>query len=207
MLAARTTSGSGVEGPQEAYAYPNDLARFVGESWEGHASGADGSGHEPAEAPETLVLERLFSICYQASLLREEERPVSFRAVLAAPEDLPEEGGPPGGLHGFEFGEPRPFDERELRRLSPAADFEQSLVGVRRGEGGGLEIWGIVHSGSRWLRATRGGRESSVPLPPAPVVRVEAPGRLTVNRGTPTHGVRDTWLSLDWLGKLRRTEC
>lgn len=184
MPMARTKAGSGVEDPQDAYAYPNDLARFVRESWEDHAGGVDDPGHEPTEAPETPVLERLFSTCYQASLLREEERPVSFRAILAAPEDLPEGGGPPRGLHRLAFGEPRPFDERELRRLSPAADFERSLVGVRRGEGGGLEIWGIVHSGSRWLRVALGGRERSAPLPPVPVVRVEGPGRLTVNRGS-----------------------
>ena len=183
MLAARETSGFGIEGSQDAYAYPKDLARFVRESWEDHAWGADGSASGPTSVPETPVLERLISTCYQASLLREEERPVTFRAILAAPEDLPERGGPPGGLHRLAFGEPRPFDERELRRLSPAADFEQALVGVRHGEGSGLEIWGIVHTGARWMRVTRGGRESSTPLPPAPVVRVEAPGRLTVSRG------------------------
>ena len=184
MLKARTTTGPGEECPQDAYAYPNDLAGFVGESWEDRAGGADGSGHELTGVPKTQVLERLFSTCYQASLLREEERPVTFRAILAAPEDLPEGVGPPGGLHRLAFAEPRPFDERELRRLSPAADFERSLVGVRRAEGGELEIWGIVHTGSRWLRATRGGRRISVPLPSAPVVRVEAPGRLTVSRGS-----------------------
>jgi len=144
MLTARTIGGSGVEDPQDAYAYPNDLARFVRESWEDHKAGADGPGYEPTEVPETPILERLFSTCYQASLLREEERPVSFRAILAAPEDLPEGDGPPGGLHRLEFGKPRPFDERELRRLSPAADIERSLVGVRREEGGELEIWGNV---------------------------------------------------------------
>ena len=183
MLAARETAGSGVEVSQDAYAYPDDLARFVRESWEDDARGADGSGHGPTSVPEPPVLERLISTCYQASLLREEERPVTFRVVLAAPEDLPEGGGPPGGLHRLAFAEPRPFDEQELRRLSPAADFERSLVGVRRGEGGELEIWGIVHSGSRWMRVARGGRERSAPLPPAPVVRVEGPGRLTVSRG------------------------
>ena len=34
MLKARMTTGPGEEGPQDAYAYPNDLAGFVGESWE-----------------------------------------------------------------------------------------------------------------------------------------------------------------------------
>ncbi len=184
MLTARTEAEFEVEDSRDAYAYPNDLARFVRACWEDHAGGADDSGHEPTEAPETPVLERLISTCYQASLLREEERPVTFRAILVAPEDLPEGGGPPGGLHRLAFGEPMPFDERELRRLSPAADFERSMIGVRRGEGGELEIWGIVHSGARWLRVARGGREGSAPLPPVPVVRAEGPGHLTVSRGS-----------------------
>ena len=99
MLATRETSEFGIGGSQDAYAYPKDLARFVRACWDDHARGADGLGYEPTEAPETPILERLFSTCYQASLLREEERPVTFRAILAAPEDLPEAGGPPGELH------------------------------------------------------------------------------------------------------------
>ena len=182
MLTARTAAGFGVEDSRDAHAYPDDLARFVRESWGDRAGDVDDPGHGPTEAPETWVLERLFSTCYQASLLREEERPVTFRAILAAPEGLPERGGPPEGLHRLVFGKPRPFEARELRRLSPAADFERSLVGVRRNEGG-LEIWGLVHSGERWLRVAQGGRERSAPLPPVPVVGVEGPGRLTVNRG------------------------
>lgn len=184
MLAARPTPGSTVEDLQDVYAYPNDLASFVRKSWVDHTGGVDDSEYELTGVPETPVLERLLSTCYQASLLREEERPVAFRAILVVPEDLPEEGGPPEGLHRLEFGEPRPFDERELRRLSPAADFEHSLIGVRPDESGELEIWGIVHTGSRWLRVARGGRERSAPLPPVPVVKVERPGRLMVKRGS-----------------------
>ncbi len=184
MLTARTTAGPGLDDSGDVYAYPDDLARFVRESWEDHAGSADGPGYGPTEAPDEATLERLISTCYQASLLREEERPVTFRAILADPEDLPEGSGPPEGLHRLAFGEPRRFDENELRRLSPAADFERSLVGVRRGGDGELEIWGIVHTGPRWMRLARGGRDSSAPLPSAPVVRVEGPGLLTVNRGS-----------------------
>ncbi len=183
MLTVRTTSGSGVEDSQDVYAYPDDLARFVWESWEDHARDFDSSYPEPTGAPAAPGLVRRLWPCSPASLLREEARRVSCGAALAAPGGGGGGGGPPGGLHRLEFGEPRPFDERELRRLSPAADLEQALIGVRRGEDGELEIWGLVHSGARWMRATRGGRESSAPLPPAPVVRVEAPGRLTVSRG------------------------
>ena len=35
--------------------------------------------------PDAATLADFFSACYHASLLREEERPVTFRAILAAP--------------------------------------------------------------------------------------------------------------------------
>ena len=109
---------------------------------------------------------------------------MTFRAILAPPEAFPEEDGPPHGLHRVEFGESRPLNERELRRLSPAADLERSLIGVRRDGSGGMRIWGFVHSGSRWLGSLRGGRERSAPLPPVPVVIGQGPGHLTVMRGS-----------------------
>ena len=134
--------------------------------------------------PGAVILETLLSTCYQASLLREEERPVIFRVIFAEPGEFPESSGPPEGLHRLVFEEPRPFDEHELRRLSPAADFDRTLIGVCRDEEEGMKIWGVVHSGPRWLRNVQGGREPSSPLPPVPVVEVEGPGRLQVKKGS-----------------------
>ena len=154
------------------------------ERWGRYPEGAEETDDGGARLPEASVLEALLSTCYQASLLREEERPVVFRMIFADPQDFPESDGPPDGLHRLEFEEPRPFDEHELRRLSPAADFDRSLVGVSRDGGGELKVWGVVHSGPRWLRGVQGGREPSVPLPPVLVVEVEGPGRLQVKKGS-----------------------
>ncbi len=154
------------------------------ERWGRHPEGAEEGNEEGVRLPEGPVLETLLSTCYQASLLREEERPVVFRMIFADPRDFPESDGPPDGLHRLEFEEPRPFDEHELRRLSPAADFDRSLIGVSAGEEGETKIWGVVHSGPRWLRGVQGGREPSAPLPPVPVVEVEGPGRLQVKKGS-----------------------
>jgi hypothetical protein len=165
------------------HAYPDDLASFVREHWEDSSRDAEGAKDERDDSlPAAPVLEALLSTCYQASLLREEERSVTFRLIFADPDLFPEEEGPPEGLHRLEFIEPRPFDERELRRLSPAADFERSLIGAS--SDGEIRIWGIVHSGPRWLRSAQGGREPSAPLPPVPVVEVEGPGRLQVRKGS-----------------------
>jgi len=165
------------------HAYPVELARFVRERWE-RAPEGEGAGEGSARLPEGPVLERLLSACYQASLLREEERPVTFRLIFAEPGAFPEKGGPPAGLHRLEFAEGRPLDEHELRRMSPAADFDRSLIGAAPDGEGGLRIWGVVYSGPRWLRSVRGGREPSAPLPRAPVVEVEGPGRLRVRKGS-----------------------
>ena len=157
---------------KDEHAYPKDLATLVHERW------GDRSG-----LPEPATLGTLLSTCYQAGLMREEERPVTFRLMLAESGSLPPEMGPPTGLHRLEFVVPRPFDEDELRRLSPAADFYRSLIGVREKGRGGLEIWGLVHSGARWVRSTQGGRGLAPLLPPVPVIHARTAGALEVYRG------------------------
>jgi hypothetical protein len=170
-----TPAGSG---PTDAgYSYPRDLAGFVRDRW-GEVSG-------PADdpLPDAAALAAFFAACYQASMLREEERPVVFRAVLAEPEFFDPEGRPPEGLQRLAFPRPLPFDPRELRRLSVAADSRRALIGVRQDGEGGLEIWGLINSGTRWLRDVWGGRRAGVPLPSAPVVHVDAPGSIEAYRG------------------------
>jgi hypothetical protein len=136
--------------------------------------------------PEQGVLETLISACYQASLLREEERAVTFRVLLCDPDRLPPNEGPPGGIHRLEFPEARHFDIQELRRLSPAAGYYRSLVGVCLDEEGELRIWGLVHSGPRWLREGQGGRDAPPPLPRALILRVHGPGRIAADVGLET---------------------
>jgi hypothetical protein len=133
--------------------------------------------------PDGAALEGFFAACYQASMLREEERPVVFRAILAEPEVFAPEGRPPEGLQRLEFPRSLSFDPRELRRLSVAADSQRTLIGVRQDEEGGLRIWGLVNSGTRWLRDVQGGRRAGAPLPPAPVVHVNAPGSIEAYKG------------------------
>ena len=158
-------------------AYPADLARFVCERWDEKRAGS---------LPDEGTVETLISACYQASLLREEERAVTFRVILRDPELLLPNEGPPVGIHRLEFPEPRPFDIQEIRRLSPAADYYRSLIGICLDEEGWLKIWGLVHSGPRWLREGQGGRDAPPPLPRALVLRVHGPGRIAVDVGQET---------------------
>src|ERR671916_417128 len=171
MSEERPTSSTS-ENAVPGYFYPRDLARFVRDRWGG-----------ASEGPDAAELEGFFAACYQASMLREEERPVVFRAVLAGPGLFDPEGRPPEGLQRLAFPRPLPFNPRELRRLSVAADERRTLIGVWPDGEGGLRVWGLVNSGTRWLRDVRGGRRAGTPLPPVPVVRVDAPGSMEAYRG------------------------
>lgn len=167
------------------HAYPRALADFVRRRW---------SEVRPIEAdaacalPPPDALEELISTAYQATLLREEERPVTFRIIVGHPEEFPEHEGPPEGLHRLTFTKPRPFTEHELRRLSPAAKYQRALIGVERVTDG-LQTWGLLQSGPRWLEGVRGGRKSLPNLPASKlIVRATGPGRIAIASGPVTLG-------------------
>jgi len=182
---SETLPGSAVP----AQAYPRELALLVKQRWSEMApsSSGDWAGTELESAlPNPWGLEQLLSVCYQASLLHEENRPVTFRLALAKPESFAAVGGPPAGFHRLVFSGPRPFDQHELRRLAPAASFERSLIGVQCSVEHALSVWGLVHSGPDWLRAARGGRGIGQTVAPVLMVAVSGPGRVLVSKGTRT---------------------
>jgi hypothetical protein len=129
------------------------------------------------------VLENILSICYQASFMREEERPARFRMIIRNPENLPSGQSPPDGLHRFVFTESRPCCEDELRRLFPAVSFHRSMIGVTITEDSSPHIWGVVHTGPRWLQLIHGGTLKISPLPDSLIIFVTGPGRITVSVG------------------------
>lgn len=138
----------------------------------------------PASAhPLPAAFEAVLDTAYHASFLRDEERPVTCRIVAIEPGELPGDAAPPAGLMPLLFEEPRGFDEHELRRLSPAAKYHRSLIGVSEGAEG-LLTWGLVQSGPRWLQASNGGRLAEPLMPPCLVVRVARPGHVGVGCGS-----------------------
>lgn len=166
------------------HAYPEELARFVLRRWEElHAASLGCQAGFELPAPHALTL--LLSTAYQATLLQEEARAVTFRLILGDPERFPSDAGPPDGLHRLTFRDPRPFTEHELRRLSPAVKYHRALIGVRSVGQGGFQIWGILQSGPRWMQASRGGRGLPSTLPPdALVIRAIGPGCIAVAKGS-----------------------
>lgn len=160
--------------------------------------------------PEQSALAHLLSVAYQASLLREEDRPVRFRLYLGQPDELAPDVGPPDGLLCLHFTHPRAFNEHEIRRLSLAAKYHRSLIGVQPTAAGAFEIWGVLQSGPRWLQSARGGRGVPSPIPSdAVVVRAHAPGHMAIGVGDVTiaelragklsHGKTNLFES-QWLG-------
>ena len=168
-------------------AYPHTVAAFILERWQRVHAGRDGDTPDPwsERPPSAEALEQLIMICYQASLLREESRPVTFRLILAEPDMFPYDQGPPDGLHCLRFSQSRPFNPLEARRLSPAANFYRSLIGVCLEEKTERpRMWGVLHSGLRWLQNVHGGRGRAQTLPPALVLSVTGPGRVTLGFGS-----------------------
>jgi len=182
------------------HAYPSQLADFVLDLW-------------PAERPlevDRRSLVELLSTCFQASLTREEGRQVRFRLVAASPEEVTRALEPEHFLP-LELAAREPLTTEQLTRLSPAAPFHSSLIGVTLGAGGWV-LWGLVHTGADWLAPSWGGRDHHRTLG-LPEVHVLGPGRLgvyagrdlvaTLERGMIEATTTDVFTS-DWLPRLFR---
>ena len=168
------------------HAYPRELVSFILAQWKDplFVERLSSAGIDPSvQLPDRSVLEQVISTCYQASLMREEERPVLFRLIIRDHHLFPPDDGPPTGLHRLQFSEMRPFNEYELHRLAPAADYYRELIGVALGPEKRVQIWGMVHSGTRWMQPIRGGTKAVPPLPSSPVIYVRGPGRIAVGIG------------------------
>jgi hypothetical protein len=153
------------------HAYPAQLADFVLDHW-------------PSAIPlalERRALSELLSTCFQASLAHEEGRNVRFRLVSGSPEALVRASAASDFLN-LEFSEPQPFTPETARRLSPAAPFHSSLIGVTS-KADKWSMWGLVHTGANWLAPTWGGRRNRQESLQLPVVHVLGAGRIGVYAG------------------------
>jgi len=167
------------------HAYPAELAAVAWTKWRELEKLSDPGPCETRAGalPDQRALQKLLSVAYQASLLHDEDRPVRFRLFVGDPDHVPEDSGPPEGLHRLRFSESRAFDEAEIRRLAAAAKYHRALIGVSR-VGEEFRIWGILQSGPRWLESARGGRAPASPVPEdAVVIEVVEVGHVIVKIG------------------------
>jgi len=88
-----------------SHAYPSQLSAFV-------LARLDEVGGKPAglSLPEDArAFESVLSVAYQVSLLRDEDRPLTFRLALAPEAAFDPSAGPPKGVHALAFSASRPF--------------------------------------------------------------------------------------------------
>jgi hypothetical protein len=145
--------------------------------------------------PRDLLGEAL-SLAFQASMTSEEDRPTRFRLLLTPAEQLPETGAPNQGVLRLRFDQSRPLSADELRRLSPSAPFETSLIGAHAVDGK-LRIWGLAHSGPAWLASTWGGRSLVPNWTYDPIIHVNGPGYLAVRCAGKLVGALERGLLVD----------
>ena len=167
--------------------YPQDLVTSLQERWhnpELRTGPPAGPAVKSWALPALPVLEELISTCYQVSQMQEESRSLRFRLMVAEPEDFAAlEKEADGGLFTLKFTEPRSYNEYELLKLVPAIDFNNTLVGIRHRDGEGIQIWGLIHTGSRWVQVIHGGSKKGTPLPEALGINGMGLGGLTIVRG------------------------
>lgn len=149
--------------------YPPDLAQYVVDHW------PVGSSLSVSRS----VLSEALAVSFQASMTSEEARPTRFRLLLTPMGQLPESGTPNEGVLRLRFNRSRPMTGDELRRLSPSAPFETSLICAQLEERK-LRIWGLAHSGPAWLAPTWGGRSLVPNWTYDPIIHATGPGHLAV---------------------------
>src|SRR5271154_556385 len=129
-------------------------------------------------------LNAFLSIAYQASLLREEGRPVECRIALIGLHDLEIVGLEKTGFHPVRFAKRRYFGEQEIRRLGPATGFYRSMIAVEWSAENGFQITGMIHTGA-WSRDLTVAIDTlNHPIPDWLIIHVRGPGNLVIHRGS-----------------------
>jgi len=159
-----------------SHTYPRELARKIISYWPVVDDPLD-------KLPPEEAVAALLSEAFQASLLREEGRPVTCRLALVTPSELSDATGPPMGVNALLLVDERKLRAQEIRRLSPSATFYRSLIGVRWDSQNGFLIWGILNSGVRWVARTDGGRLYNPAAANRLIINIRGPGNLILLRG------------------------
>jgi hypothetical protein len=163
------------------HSYPHHLSEEILRLW-GNFPGKASGGLE--KLPGREILEQLISTCYQVSMMSEEQRSLRFRIALCDSSEFSPELGPPYGFLRIVFQEPRAFHEYELMKLSPTSEFESSLIGISYDAANGLQIWGLINSGTRWTQSFHGGSKAVIPMPDSLVLDITGPGSIRAYRGS-----------------------
>ncbi len=160
-----------------AHSYPRELSEQIWSLWK-RASGVD------TLLDSSERLNAFLSIAYQASLLREEGRPVECRIALLGSEQLEISPLDGTGFHPVRFTKPRLYAEQEIRRLGPATGFYRSMIAVEWSAQCGFQISGMIHTGAFSRDLTVAIDSLNHPIPDWLIIHVRGPGNLVIHRGS-----------------------
>ncbi|MBV8417199.1 MAG: DNA integrity scanning protein DisA nucleotide-binding domain protein [Verrucomicrobia bacterium] len=160
-----------------AHSYPRELAEQIWSLW-------DRADNAQTVLDSIETLHSFLSVAYQASLLREEGRPVECRIALSAPRDLDSASLARIGFHLVRLAKCRTFAEQEIRRLGPATGFYRSMILVEWSLRRGFEISGMIHTGALSRDLAAAVDSVNHPIPEWLIIHVRGPGNLVINRGS-----------------------
>jgi hypothetical protein len=136
------------------------------------------------ELPPRSVLDELLDVCFQASMLTEEGRPIIFRvAYIPSAEPVTPNRSQLPPVTRYNLSAPIQFTESELRRLAPVADPRRVLIAVEQAAGGRLQIYGLIDIGMALWQMARHERIMGHSSPDALIVASNHPGELSISRG------------------------
>ena len=160
----------------ETYAYPPEVAAALRRQWPEHG----------LALPAPAVLTHFIAEGYQASLLREEDRPVQCHLFLSPTLTVGQLPAPPPEVMAayqiLAFHHPRAYTKQELRRLSPITQRPGTLLSVGIAPTNELLIQGLVFATRPWDHVDA--PHDTALLPPALYMQVAGPGRLAFFCGT-----------------------
>ena len=160
-----------------SHTYPRQLAELLWSAWV-----RENRVHPAVDSEDTLS--GFLSVAYQASLLREESRPVECRIALLGLDTCDGQSLVRIGFRLFRFSRSRSFAEQEIRRVAPATGFYRSMIAVQRRDNRDFEISGMIHTGE-WSRDLTVGIDGlNYPIPDWLIVHVRGPGNLVICRGS-----------------------
>lgn len=156
--------------------YPPQLVDILKKKWE---EDRKKSKKFPLLPSDSFLLEFL-EVAYHASFLTEEDRKIKFRIAFANPNeaDLFNEYG---HFNLIKFHKKRKFDIKEILKLAPATNFEQTLIGVTI-ENSKLAIWGVINIGNSWSEYHFSRNRSAILPPNLLTISVYEPGNLEISR-------------------------
>ncbi|HWQ12617.1 MAG TPA: hypothetical protein VNL77_07455 [Roseiflexaceae bacterium] len=169
--------------PIERHHFPGDLAEQVMRVWDAYL---DGLVHARPPLPSAAQLRSLLEVAYLAGMEREEGRSLRFMLCCTPRSAIVHRLGQERIVESWPFGAPRPFNVQEIRRLAVTTDVDTAALWVEFAPepDAPLAVRGLLNLGSSWARARRAFAYSYDALPEALLVRVEAPGHLTIFQGS-----------------------